>query len=332
MSTTTQPVGFPAVIQGNLMVQWRFIDVIPFNPGGGTLPSTLPGSTIPGSGDFFKGVQSGAKIEYWIYWTVPNDSFYVGDYTAEIVVHAGPGTQFVIPSNPSTWQVIAGPNVVNQPRLQAARDTDQVAVVELWIDNFLVAGTTSTTTTINGVDAFSASFSFDTVTATRILIDDVRAVPDFDGNTTIWNSTSSPGTLTINGTLDGGATAPTTTPILLAKIVITLDGSALTTTSLTLDTLDVTETGSGATIPIAAPVTDSYIRGNTQNNSTVNVFDALFTAQCLVGLRDFGTGTTECHPINAASVRQDSGGNKVSVFDALFIAQYLVGLRDDRFQ
>lgn len=163
LSLGTQPVGFPAIIQGTVQVDWQFIDVVPFDAGG-----TLPGSTIPGSGGNFKGVQPGAKIVYWIRWIVPNDPFFAGDYTSELVVHAGPGVQHVIPSTPATWQVVApsGPSVENQARLQPNRDTDFRAVAELWVDQFVVAGTTSTTTTINGVDAFTAILSFGNTTDT----------------------------------------------------------------------------------------------------------------------------------------------------------------------
>ena len=98
--------------------------------------------------------------------------------------------------------------------------------------------------------------------------------------------------------------------------------------------MDVTVAGTAQQVSQDQAATNSFTRGNTQTNSaTVNIFDALFIAQCLAGLREYGTATTECHPSNAASVRHDgAAGDRVNIFDALFIAQYLAGLKDDKFQ
>ena len=98
--------------------------------------------------------------------------------------------------------------------------------------------------------------------------------------------------------------------------------------------MDVTVAGTAQQVSQDQAATNSFTRGNTQTNSaTVNIFDALFIAQCLAGLREYGMATTECHPSNAASVRHDgAAGDRVNIFDALFIAQYLAGLKDDKFQ
>ena len=162
------------------------------------------------------------------------------------------------------------------------------------------------------------------------LIADVRAVPDFDGNTTTWNSTSTPGVLTITGTLDGGATAPTSTPILLAKIVVSLDGSANVATSLTLDSLNITETGSGAVIPIDAPVSNTYQRGDVLQDGTTNIVDALAILQCHFGLNDYGTTPgVDCHPINGGGPVHDAGtGDFANIVDALAILQRHFGIID----
>ena len=74
-------------------------------------------------------------------------------------------------------------------------------------------------------------------------------------------------------------------------------------------------------------------RGDAKPDSVANIFDALFIAQWLVGLRDFGPASTDCHPINAASARRGgAGGGKGTILDAPFVAQSFVGLRHDRFE
>ena len=64
----------------------------------------------------------------------------------------------------------------------------------------------------------------------------------------------------------------------------------------------------------------------------INIADALFIAQNLVGLRQACTDMVDntcLHSVNAASVRQDGILDKTTIADALFIAQFLVGLRDE---
>ena len=77
---------------------------------------------------------------------------------------------------------------------------------------------------------------------------------------------------------------------------------------------------------------DGLLRGDGKGDGEVTIFDALFIAQCLAGQKQFGTGDSECNPVNAASVRQDGEqGDSVSIKDALFIAQYMVKSRDEYF-
>ncbi len=212
--------------------------------------------------------------------------------------------------------------VVSETRLNPALD-GTTAVVDVAIDRFKNPADSSTSTL--EFESFVAGLTYDT---SRIEIVDVIGVAPF-GTTTF---TSTDGILTITGTA-GGATV-SATPVVVAKIAVRLIGSALSSTNLTLASLDVTVAGTAQQVSQDQAAINSFTRGNTQTNSaTVNIFDALFIAQCLAGLREYGTATTECHPSNAASVRHDgAAGDRVNIFDALFIAQYLAGLKDDKFQ
>ena len=76
------------------------------------------------------------------------------------------------------------------------------------------------------------------------------------------------------------------------------------------------------------------LRGlTTRADGTVNIFDALFTAQYLVGLRPLGDDpTSTVNALNAAGpLHEVIGGDVINIFDALFIAQYLAGTRDSCF-
>lgn len=98
-------------------------------------------------------------------------------------------------------------------------------------------------------------------------------------------------------------------------------------------------------------------RGDARADGVVNITDALFIAQYLVGVRELGDGLAKVHMINAASARYDANpsaqgvaqplaagalpakpmslsqmtGDQITIQDTLFIAQMLAGLRDDRY-
>ena len=209
-------------------------------------------------------------------------------------------------------------------------DTDldgTTAVVEVSVDSFKDPSDDSTSTV--AIESFTASLAFGVA---NVEIVDVIGVAGFGATT--YDSTSTPGTLTINATPGGAPVTVSSTPKVIAKIAVRLIGSALSSTNLTTTNLTVTEAGTSAQINQDQPAAITFTRGNTRaNNETVDIFDALFIAQCLAGTRDYGSATTECNPTNAASVRHDgASGDRVSIFDALFIAQYKAGLKDDKFQ
>ncbi len=74
----------------------------------------------------------------------------------------------------------------------------------------------------------------------------------------------------------------------------------------------------------------SLRRGDAQSNGNVNITDAMFVAQYVVGLRGLEEGF---NIINGASVKHDGTEyDRIDITDAMFIAQYKVGIRDEYFE
>ena len=121
-------------------------------------------------------------------------------------------------------------------------------------------------------------------------------------------------------------------PITVAGMVVRLVGCTDEEAQLELSFNEISD-GDGNLIPQDEPDYEVFRRGNAKSDDdVVNIADALFIAQYLVSLRDLGQGTGLVHPVNAASIKHDDGGDKVSIADVLFIAQSLVGIRDNCFE
>lgn len=71
-----------------------------------------------------------------------------------------------------------------------------------------------------------------------------------------------------------------------------------------------------------------FQRGDITEDGVVNIIDAMFGAQYLVGLRS----VEDINPLNLASVRHDDGGDIMNIVDCMYIAQYIVGIRDCYFE
>ena len=129
----------------------------------------------------------------------------------------------------------------------------------------------------------------------------------------------------------GGSSAATSAPIGLAHALTRLLGSNLVACQLDLEMVSLQD-GGGQALPIDPTIlAHTLLRGDARAHGVINIADALFIAQYLVGLRPACTdvvGTTCLHSVNAASVRQDGTFDRKTIADALFIAQYMVGLRD----
>jgi hypothetical protein len=176
-----------------------------------------------------------------------------------------------------------------------------------------------------GVSAYTAIVTGDPL---GIEILDVIGVSPFDSPVYDLNDYLSTGSFSISSTASSPIQPNDTT---VAKIVARLIGDAGTSYDLTVafqnimandpPEMNVTEENSN---------TLTFLRGNANtNNEEVDVFDAMFIAQYIAGIRSID----EINNINAASVKHDGvDGDIIDVFDAMFIAQYIAGLRDANFQ
>jgi hypothetical protein len=136
-----------------------------------------------------------------------------------------------------------------------------------------------------------------------------------------------------NGTAQFSASAavsvpPPVDPVAFATL--RLDGctnQAVTVTPAVSEVLD----GNGSPLTVEQPAPKTYHLGDAKADGAVNIADALFIAQFLVGTRGLGEDTTKVHAINAASVKHDGPFDTITIADVLYIAQMLVGLRDQCF-
>lgn len=69
----------------------------------------------------------------------------------------------------------------------------------------------------------------------------------------------------------------------------------------------------------------TILRGDATGDTTVDIADAMFIAQYIVGLRP----ESEINVANAQDAAQDG---VLDIADAMFIAQYVVGLRNADFE
>jgi hypothetical protein len=117
---------------------------------------------------------------------------------------------------------------------------------------------------------------------------------------------------------------------LTAKAVLRLTGDCLTTCNITLDYRAILgHDPAGLNVPEENSLEYTFLRGDANKDGIVNIVDAMFIAQNIVGLRDLSTLNAQ----NAASVRPDGIlGDRLDIIDAMFIAQYIVGLRNSYFE
>lgn len=72
----------------------------------------------------------------------------------------------------------------------------------------------------------------------------------------------------------------------------------------------------------------TFQRGDIDGDGDVDIIDAMFGAQYLVGLRP----PEDIRLLNMASVNHNDGGYMKNIVDCMYIAQYVVGLRDCWFE
>ena len=210
-----------------------------------------------------------------------------------------------------------GTNLVAQTRLVINVDSDNAVVITVYIDRLKDKDTGVTGTIPGGIGSYSATA---TASSGIQILPPVRGVapyvnPSFDAGTGVFSVTSVASPQQANNSA-------------VAKLVIRLTGNALTVCTLNIAFHQIIAASDpGLNVPEEAPQSMSltFLRGDANGNGVVNIADAMFIAQYLVGIRPL----SDIMLINAASVKQDGSiGDTINIADAMFIAQYLVGLRD----
>jgi hypothetical protein len=115
----------------------------------------------------------------------------------------------------------------------------------------------------------------------------------------------------------------------VAKLVLRLTGSAEVSHNITVTFQEIIAAETGLKVPAVKPISLAFHRGDANGDGRVNIVDAMFIAQKVVGIRGLDT----VNALNAASVRHDgAGGDRVNIVDAMFIAQHVVRIRDKYFE
>ena len=166
--------------------------------------------------------------------------------------------------------------------------------------------------------AFQAQLTY---VGTCINLLDVR---ELDFTLTAANIDNNTGLAAFNGVDSLGVPWPADLGHALTRLV----GSNQISCQVTMEITFLTD-GGGNTIGAVPPgLSHTLLRGDARADGAVNIADALFIAQHLVGLRPACSDVVDStclHSVNAASVRQDGAFDQKTIADALFIAQYLVG-------
>jgi len=194
-----------------------------------------------------------------------------------------------------------------------------VVVVKPNIGRLTNQADNSTLNIISGITSYTATVSG---TPGGIQFLTVYGVPPFNGPS--FNATS--GVFSVANT--SSVIQPNNTPV--AEVAPILTGNTTTSVSMTVSFTAIgTASMPRLNLPEEYSNTITLLRGNVKEGDGVDINDALFIAQYIVGQR-----TLEgINALNAASVKHDgAGGDKIDINDALFIAQLIVGQRNAYFQ
>jgi len=114
--------------------------------------------------------------------------------------------------------------------------------------------------------------------------------------------------------------------LVIALLDITAIGGTNTSGDITITVSNLLD-DTLASIPCAVvgtTLTITGVRGDASGDGKVDIFDAMFIAQYIVGQR----AAEDINIVDAASACPDEGGNVLNIFDAMFIVQRIVGQRD----
>jgi hypothetical protein len=203
--------------------------------------------------------------------------------------------------------------------ISEAMDTDGVVVIRVNIDRIKDPATGETAIIPGGIASFTASVTTGPAGGVEVL--GVRGVSPFD----------SPGYDPVTGILSAVSSSPqqpkNTT---VAMLVVRLTGDALTSCNLTVSFQEIIASDPpNMNVPGEAPDSLTFQRGDANGDGAVNIFDAMYIAQYVVGNRTLD----QLRPVNSASVNfGGTGGDMLNIFDAMYVAQYVVGNRGAGFE
>ncbi len=195
-----------------------------------------------------------------------------------------------------------------------------IAVVKINIDCTKDLSNNSTAIIPGGIGSYSATVSGSPSNAIQFLgVNGISPFtnPNFNTGTGVFSVANVTSPIQPNNTT-------------VAEVVSILTGNTTTSVSLTIafqtispanqSDLNVLEDHSNII---------TFLRGNAKSDDAeVNIFDALFIAQYIVGQRPLN----DINSLNAASIHHDgTSGDIIDIFDALFIAQYTVGQKNAYF-
>lgn len=171
---------------------------------------------------------------------------------------------------------------------------------------------------------FQAQFDYDSACVNVL---DVRAL-DFSISDLIIDNSN--GSVTFSGA-SGTGVAPTAD---LAHVLSRLVGRNDQDCFLSVAITGLTDSTGASLDVLPQNPSIGFKRGDARFDGGIDISDALFIAQSLVGLRADCNAAIDAsclHSMNAASVRHDGAFDVTTVADALFVAQFMVGLRDENF-
>jgi len=199
-------------------------------------------------------------------------------------------------------------------------NTTDVVVVNVNIDRTKDPVDDSTANITGGIGSYSATASG--IPGNSIQFLTVFGVSPFDGPT--FNATTGVfGVTSVGSPIQASNTT-------IAEVVAILTGNTTTSVNLTISFQDIIAAGNPSlNIPEEHSNSLIFLRGDTDGNGDVDIGDASWIAQYVVGMRTL----SQLNALNAASVSHDgASGDIIDIGDSSWIAQYVVGMRNGYFE
>lgn len=242
-----------------------------------------------------------------------------------IIIAAAAELQRTTISTPALPPIIGYPviNLQAEPSLGLHQDpVDAAAGIKLAVNRIFDASTGQDVT--NSLESFHAQLTYDGSCVNILEIRPLEFAPD------TVNIDNALGITTFNGV----ASPPAAVPSNLNHASIRLQGDNQTACLITME-LNPLIDASGNSIVVPTASVGGLLRGDARVGGIIDIYDALYIAEYLAGLRNECTDAVDdtcLHTTNAASVRQDGAIDQITIADALLITQHLVGLRGNSYE